>query len=259
MRLPSSILRTEAKGTLRAPRTSSVGFILSIISGLGILTWSSALGGHLTLPGSQDLSHGDVSDPQPFIRQLEKINNYISPHSQADLDSKISPKINHSTLPTRPLHQPDTELNPAGPQQTHSNPLKKPRHLAILLHNNATRGQANLGWRSLLNGYPENAIAAYQEFLRTHPNSAEAYVGMGIALKSLGFNEDAKDAIHHALKLNPQLPSALVHLGYLYADGQIGPSDPKAAHRLFNQASQLGDPFASIALLDLQSRSRSQS
>lgn len=259
MRLPISIPRTEAKGTSRAPRASSVAFILSIIISLGILTWSSALGSHLTLPGSQDLSHGDESDPQPFTRQLEKINNYISPHSQSDLDSKISPKIKHSALPTRPLHQPDTELNPAEPQQSHSTPLKKPRHIAILLPNNATRDQTNLGWRSLLNGHPEDAIVAYQESLRTHPNSAEAYVGMGIALKSLGFIEDAKDAIHHALELNPHLSSALVHLGYLYADGQIGPSDPKAAHRLFNQASQLGDPFASIALLDLQSRSRPQS
>src|SRR5680860_1373048 len=116
MRLPISIPRTEAKETSRAPRASSVAFILSIIIGLGILTWSSALGSHLTLPGSQDLSHGDESDPQPFTRQLEKINNYISPHSQSDLDSKISPKIKHSALPTSPLHQPDTELNPAGPQ-----------------------------------------------------------------------------------------------------------------------------------------------
>ncbi len=259
MRFPISIPRAEAKVTSRGRRTSSVAFILSMIIGLGILTWSSALGSHLTLPGSQDLSHGDESDPQPFTRQLEKINNYISPHSQPNLDSKISPKITHSTLPTNPPHQPDTKLNHAGPQRPHSTPLKKPRHIAILLHNNDPQDQTNLGWRSLLHGHPEDAIAAYQESLRIHPNSAEAYVGMGIALKSLGFIEDAKNAIHHALEIDPHLSSALVHLGYLYADGQIGPSDPKAAHRLFNQASQLGDPFASIALLDLQSRSRPQS
>ena len=188
MRLPISIPRTEAKETSRAPRASSVAFILSIIIGLGILTWSSALGSHLTLPGSQDLSHGDESDPQPFTRQLEKINNYISPHSQSDLDSKISPKIKHSALPTSPLHQPDTELNPAGPQRPHSTPLKKTRHIAILLPNNDTQDQTNFGWRSLLNGRPEDAITAYQESLRIHPNSAEAYVGMGIALKSLGLS-----------------------------------------------------------------------
>lgn len=259
MRLHISIPGTEAKGISRAPRAYSVAFILSMILGLGILTWSSALGSHLTLPGSQDLSHGDESDSQPFTRQLEKINNYISPHSQPDLNRKISPKITHSTLPTRPLHQPDTEPNPAEPHQSHSTPLKKPKHIAILLHKNTMRDQTYLGWRSLLNGQPEDAIVAYQESLRTHPNSAETYVGMGIALKSLGFIEDAKDAIQQALAINPQLSSALVHLGYLYADGQIGPSDPKAAHRLFNQASQLGDPFASIALLDLQTRSRPQS
>ncbi len=259
MRRTISIPRTEAKGTSRAPRAFSVTFIHSIIIGLGILTWSSALGSHLTLPGSQDLSHGDESDLPPFTRQLEKINNYISPHSQPDLDSNITPKINHSTLPTNPLHQPDTELNPAGPQRSPSTPSKKPRHIAILLHNDGPQNQTNLGWRSLLSGRPNDAILAYQESLRTRPNSAEAYVGMAIALKSLGFIEDAKDSIQHALELNPHLSSALVHLGYLYADGHIGPSDPKAAHRLFHQASQLGDPFASIALLDLQSRSRPQS
>jgi tetratricopeptide (TPR) repeat protein len=259
MRHPISVPRAKAKGTSRALKASSVTFILSMIIGLGILTWSSALGSHLTLPGSQDLSHGDESDPQPFIRQLEKINNYIPPHAQPDLENATSSKIEHSALPTNPLHPSATELKPVGSQQSHSTPSKKPIHIAVLLHNNDTQDQTNLGWRSLLNGRPEDAIAAYRESLRTDPKSAEAYLGMGIALKSLGFIDHAKDAIQQALELNPHLSSALVHLGYLYADGHIGRSDPKAARRLFNQASQLGDPFASIAILDLQVRSRPRS
>ncbi|WP_447964202.1 tetratricopeptide repeat protein [Nitrospira sp. Ecomares 2.1] len=259
MRQPISKPRAKAKGTSRAPKASSVTFIFSMIIGLGMLTWSSALGNHLTLPGSQDLSHGDESDPQPFIRQLEKINNYIPPHAQADLENITSSRIEHSALPTNPLHPSAIELKAVGSQQSHFTPTKKPIHTTVLFHNNATQDLSNSGWRSLLNGRPEDAITAYRESLKTHPKSADAYIGMGIALKSLGFIEDAKDAIHHALAINPQLSSALVHLGYLYADGQIGPSDPKAAHRLFHQASQLGDPFASIALLDLQSRSRPQS
>lgn len=223
------------------------------------MNWSSAQGSHLTLPGSQDLSHGDESDPQPFIRQLEKINNYIPPHTQPDRQNATSSKIEHSALPTNPLHPSPTERKPIGSQPSHSSPSKKPIHIAVLLHNNDTQDQTNTGWRSLLNGRPEDAIAAYQESLRIDPKSAEAYLGMGIALKSLGFIDHAKDAIQQALELNPHLSSALVHLGYLYADGHIGPSDPKAAHRLFRQASQLGDPFARIALLDLQSRSQPQS
>ncbi|WNM59293.1 tetratricopeptide repeat protein [Candidatus Nitrospira allomarina] len=223
------------------------------------MTWSTAQGSHLTLPGSQDLSHGDESDLQPFIRQLEKINNYIPPQAQPDRKNAASSKIEHSTLPTHSLHPSPTEPKPTGFEQSHSSPSKKPIHIAILLHNNDTEDQTNTGWRSLLNGRPGDAIAAYQESLRIDPKSAEAYLGMGIALKSLGFIDHAKDAIQQALELNPHLSSALVHLGYLYADGHIGPSDSKAAHRLFSQATQLGDPFASIALLDLQSRSRPRS
>lgn len=80
---------------------------------------------------------------------------------------------------------------------------------------------------------------------------------MGITLKSLGNVEPARQVIQQALDLNPQLSSALVHLGYLYADGYLGPSDLKTAHRLFDQAFRLGDPFSGIALLDLQTRSHS--
>ncbi|HNP28976.1 MAG TPA: tetratricopeptide repeat protein [Nitrospirales bacterium] len=241
------------------PGVFPVTFMFSTIIGLAILTWSSALGSHLTLPGSQDLSPRQESDHQTILRQLEKINNYTSPHSLPDLDINISPKIDHSVLPTPPLHMPATELTPEGSQRPHSNPVQKPIHMAVLLPDNHTQDQVKIGWRSLLNGRPKDAIAAYQESLRTHPHSADAYIGMGIALKSLGNIEHAKQAIQQALELNPQLSSALVHLGYLYADGYIGNADRKTAHRLFKQAAQLGDPFAGIALLDLQTRSSPRS
>jgi len=112
---------------------------------------------------------------------------------------------------------------------------------------NDAEGHVNMGWKFLLSGR-----------LRHQPNSANAYVGMGITLKSMGDVEQAKQAMQQALELNPRLSSALVHLGYLYADGHVGRSDPETARRLFDQASQLGDPFASIALLDLKSRSTSK-
>ena len=99
-------------------------------------------------------------------------------------------------------------------------------------------------------------MAAYRQALRQNPKSARAYLGLGISLKSLGKVELAKKALLKAVNLDPRLPSALVHLGYLYADGQLGRSDISTARRLFQQASQLGDPFASIALLDMKSRSK---
>ncbi len=111
-----------------------------------------------------------------------------------------------------------------------------------------------LGWRFLLNGQTQAAMAAYRQALRHNPQSANAYLGLGITLKSLGKIEIAKKALVKAVNLDPTSPSALVHLGYLYAEGHLGQSDLPKARRLFRQASQLGDPFASIALLDMKSR-----
>lgn len=110
------------------------------------------------------------------------------------------------------------------------------------------------GWSLLLNGQPDAAMSAYRQALGHHPNSASALLGVGMTLKSMGKMDEAKTAITQALELNPQLASALVHLGYLYADRPSGVADPETARRLFQQARHLGDPFARIALLDLQAR-----
>ncbi len=113
-----------------------------------------------------------------------------------------------------------------------------------------------LGWQFLLNGQAQAAMSAYQKALRQNPQSANAYLGLGISLKSLGKVVLAKKALLKAVTIDPRLPSALVHLGYLYAEGHSGKRDLKTAHRLFQEASHLGDPFATIALLDMQSRSK---
>jgi tetratricopeptide (TPR) repeat protein len=224
---------------------------------IGMVTSSAVLGSHLTLPGAQDLNHSQGSGHQPFIRQLETINNYRPPHSLSPLDGKASPHVESSTVTSTTLDPPiDTELEPVPSQLYQPTTLKKSEPSGVLIHQNDAQGHANMGWEFLLNGRPQAAIAAYRESLRHNPNSANAYVGMGIALKSMGNVEHAKQAIQQALELNPHLSSALVHLGYLYADGHVGHSDPQTARRLFDQASQLGDPFAGIALLDLQSRSK---
>jgi Flp pilus assembly protein TadD len=113
-----------------------------------------------------------------------------------------------------------------------------------------------MGWGFLLNEQPQAAMSAYREALRENPKSPMAYLGLGISLKSLGKVELAKKALLKAVNLDPRLPSALVHLGYLYADGHLGQADLQTAGRLFQEASQLGDPFATIALLDMKSRSK---
>jgi tetratricopeptide (TPR) repeat protein len=121
---------------------------------------------------------------------------------------------------------------------------------------NPAKPQATLGWQYLLNGQPQDAMAAYREALRQNPWSASAYLGLGISLKNLGEVELAKKALLKAVNLDPRLSPALVHLGYLYAEGHFGQADLQTARRLFQEASQLGDPFATIALLDMKSRSK---
>ena len=226
---------------------------------MGILASSAALGSHLTLPGSQDLHHSQDSGNHSFIRQLETINNYTSTHTQPHEDAASSPHLENSavTAPTLPSPM-ASELTPAPSPRTQATTTWKSGPSMDRMPKNDAEGHVNMGWKFLLSGRPQAAMAAYQEALRHQPNSANAYVGMGITLKSMGDVEQAKHAIQQALELNPHLSSALVHLGYLYADGHVGRSDPKTARRLFDQASQLGDPFASIALLDLKSRSTSK-
>lgn len=107
----------------------------------------------------------------------------------------------------------------------------------------------------MLNGQTEAAMSAYRQALRHNPQSAHAYLGLGISLKNLGEVELTKKAFTKAVDLDPGLPSALVHLGYLYAEGHLGRPDLSTARRLFKEAAQLGDPFAAIALLDLKSGS----
>ena len=150
-----------------------------------------------------------------------------------------------------PSTQPTTKGKP-------STPVKEPKtdHPGVTKFKTNANSQSHvqLGWEFLLDGRPQEAVVAYREALRKNPRSANAYLGLGITLKSLGHVKTAKKALVQAVNIDPRLPSALVHLGYLYVDGHIGNSDPQTAHRLFSQASQLGDPFADIALLDLKTR-----
>lgn len=193
---------------------------------LVMIAASTALGSHL-----------DSSTPSSGPPPIQK------PQQAQKLDSPTQ-KAPVSWTPTRNSpEKPSLNVPPPIPKVA-----EQQKHL--------TKPQATLGWQYLLNGQPQAAMAAYREALRQNPGSANAYLGLGISLKSLGEVELAKKALLKAVNLDPDLPPALVHLGYLYAEGHFVQADPSTAHRLFQQASQLGDPFATIALLDMKSRSK---
>lgn len=113
-----------------------------------------------------------------------------------------------------------------------------------------------LGWSLMINGNHGGAAAAYREALRQNPNLAEAYLGLGILLRRQANLDGAGEAFRRALALKPGYAAALVHLGYVYADDQAGRRDLAKAQQLFTLASRQGDPFATIALLDLRTRRR---
>ena len=192
----------------------------------GILVSSPASGSHLH-------SSSPTSGP-PRIHQPKQIQKRVVPKRKGP-----------SSLPT-------SWTRVKGPSHTSARPAPKiPEQ-----KKQPAKPHAKLGWRFLLNKQPQAALSAYRQALRQNPKSAHAYLGLGISLKNLGQIRLAKKALVKAVDLNPRLPSALVHLGYLYAEGHFGQSDLSTARRLFKEASLLGDPFATIALLDMKSRSK---
>ena len=204
------------------------------------LLFTLAIGESTTVWGS----HLTLKKPPPAIERMYQKKR------GASSQSKPPPSLKNSIDPSKNPEIKTTTMGVPTPSGLTPKPLPE---------NFTKKGQPHtlVGWNFLLNGRPRAAIAAYRQALRTNPNSAKAYLGLGITLKTLGSAETAKRALVQAANLNPRLPSALVHLGYLYADGQLGQPDTKRARQLFYQAAQLGDPFANIALLDLKARTRS--
>lgn len=178
--------------------------------------------------------------------------------SHVGLPTSGPPQIHQSQQikkPEIPIRKPPVSLPPVISNQAAPSPTKPvPPPTVTKQKKLPPKPHTKLGWRFLLNEQPQAAMAAYRQALKQNPKSAKAYLGLGISLKSLGKVELAKKALLKAVNLDPHLPPALVHLGYLYAEGHFGRSDLSTALRLFREASQLGDPFASIALLDMKSR-----
>ncbi|MEX0829706.1 MAG: tetratricopeptide repeat protein [Nitrospirales bacterium] len=153
------------------------------------------------------------------------------------------------TRRTTPVSLPQVQSN----HRTHTPTQPKPNSTVDEQKRLPAKPHPHVGWTLLLNGQTEAALSAYRQALRHNPQSAHAYLGLGISLQKLGEVELAKKAFAKAVDLDPGLPAPLVHLGYLYAEGHYGTPDLSTARRLFKEAAQLGDPFAAIALLDLKS------
>ncbi|MCZ6800356.1 MAG: tetratricopeptide repeat protein [Nitrospirae bacterium] len=111
-----------------------------------------------------------------------------------------------------------------------------------------------VGWTLVLDGNYSGAEAAYREALRQNHLYAGAHLGLGIALIMQGNRKESISSYEKALEIRPNYPAALVHLGYAYTDGFVGTPDFMKAKTLFQLASQQGDPFAMLALVDLKTR-----
>ena len=113
---------------------------------------------------------------------------------------------------------------------------------------------ANVGWKLVLDGNYRGAEAAYRQALRKNDKSAKAYLGLGMALSLQGDRQKAISAYEKAITIQPDYAAALVHLGYAYTEQNAKGQNIAKARKLFKQASELGDPFALLALLDVQAR-----
>ena len=210
-------------------------FLVSRWGALGLVTLtllgsSTALGSHLeehSVFGIHKPDRGLWHGQDPTLQQ------FLAPQNAPDPQPKTA-------------ENPESRLTPI--------PSISPVQHEVMAVQGPAPPPMQQGWKFLLNGQSDAAMSAYRQALSRQPDSANALLGMGMTFKAMGKTEEAKEAITHALALNPQMASALVHLGYLYADGPSDAHNSDTAQHLFLQAQQMGDPFARIALLDLQAR-----
>lgn len=84
------------------------------------------------------------------------------------------------------------------------------------------------------------AEIAYRDALRGRPTFAEAWNGLGYALRNQARYDDSLRAYHEALRLRPDYPEALEYLGEAYV--KMGRLDE--ARRLLERLRQLNAPEA---------------
>jgi tetratricopeptide (TPR) repeat protein len=62
----------------------------------------------------------------------------------------------------------------------------------------------------------EKRLKLSEKLARMYPNSPRAYLNLASVLGSLNRNEEARDAISHAIRLEPELPVSYTMLGFQY-------------------------------------------
>lgn len=246
-----------------APMTGSrVSLLFFLISGLaGILGCSTSNEGS-QVHTSRITSSSSTNDLTQYRTRLVRNGKFTDAAMLAGLDDSSSWDMNDDDR----LAMAEEPLRTQGQQQPESKDKDEPSDRLLNTHLTRIRTDhiqetsldgkwhARLGWSLMVNGNHTGAAAAYREALRQNDTLAEAYLGFGILLNMQGNPNAAVEAYQKALTLNPQYAAALVHLGYAYADGHLGHHDLEKAKRLFSRASQQGDPFAMIALIDLKTR-----
>jgi tetratricopeptide (TPR) repeat protein len=67
----------------------------------------------------------------------------------------------------------------------------------------------------LVSGDFEQALTLYSKAIQKNPDSSDAYLGLGIAYKELGRNQEAYNATRMALNLKPSYYQAYYNLGII--------------------------------------------
>jgi tetratricopeptide (TPR) repeat protein len=254
----------KVKTLMRRHQSSLLKFGLFAL--LGIST------GLATLSGCAISTDKHVNAEEPLAGSQESESQSASVlinHKQSALYQQMLMQGNYSDAAIlesfqhiQPLQSPPPSLfsNISAPPSDHF-PLNKARDQKYARGSGpqlSANWHTTVGWKLVLDGNYRGAESAYRQALRQNANSAQAYLGLGMALSLQGDRKKAISAYEEAIKIQPDYAAALVHLGYAYTEGNTegGPNITKA-RTLFQQASKLGDPFALLALLDLQARKES--
>ena len=89
-------------------------------------------------------------------------------------------------------------------------------------------------------GNYEAAIPVLDAFIARKPDLAGPYLNLGIAYRVTGKDDEATDALNHALKLNPDNPSVWHQLAILYRNQ----GDFNAALDAYRKALELNPDYA---------------
>ena len=240
---------------------------VGILTLFGLTAGLSTLSG-CTSPAEKRVNSQETLTGSPSSQDSSGTNSVLLNHKQSALYQNMLRQGNYSDAAIlesfqyiQPLQSNPSSLftnisaTPIAQSPTTNRPSqgRRVRHAPQL----TAAWHTNVGWTLVLDGNYRGAEAAYRQALRQNAKSAKAYLGLGMALNLQGDRQKAITAYEKAVTLQPNYAAALVHLGYAYTEGNTKGQNIAKARTLFTQASELGDPFALLALLDLQGRNGS--